>query len=30
MQYLYGDGDDFVFMDLETYDQIHVAGSARG
>ena len=24
MQYLYGDGEDYVFMDLETYDQIHV------
>ena len=24
MQYLYNDGDDFVFMDTETYDQIHV------
>jgi elongation factor P len=24
MQYLYGDGSDFVFMDLETYEQIHV------
>lgn len=23
-QYLYPDSDDFVFMDLETYDQIHV------
>jgi elongation factor P len=22
MQYLYADGDDFIFMDLETYDQI--------
>lgn len=24
MQYLYGDGEDFVFMDLETFDQIQV------
>src|SRR6201992_2527750 len=24
MQYLYADGDDFVFMDLDSYDQIHV------
>ena len=24
MQYLYPDGDDLVFMDLETYDQLHV------
>src|SRR5512141_275564 len=23
-QYVYPDGDDFVFMDLQTYDQIHV------
>jgi elongation factor P len=25
-QYLYPDGEDFVFMDLETYDQIHITG----
>src|SRR5665811_200766 len=24
MQYLYKDGDDFVFMDSDTFDQIHV------
>ncbi|HEX2772821.1 MAG TPA: elongation factor P, partial [Micromonosporaceae bacterium] len=24
MQYLYADGDDYVFMDLDTFDQIHV------
>jgi elongation factor P len=30
MQYLYGDGADFVFMDLETYDQIHVPGEVMG
>jgi elongation factor P len=24
MQYLYGDGSDYVFMDLDTYEQIHV------
>lgn len=30
MQYLYADGDDFVFMDLDTYDQIHVAGGTVG
>jgi elongation factor P len=30
MQYLYGDGADYVFMDLETYDQIHVPGSLVG
>ena len=26
MQYLYKDGQDYVFMDLETYDQIHIMG----
>jgi elongation factor P len=25
MQYLYQEGDDYVFMDNETYDQIHLA-----
>jgi elongation factor P len=30
MQYLYGDGADFVFMDLETYDQVHVPGEVMG
>ncbi|MEX2275637.1 MAG: elongation factor P [Actinomycetota bacterium] len=30
MQYLYPDGDDFVFMDLQTYDQIHIPGSIVG
>jgi elongation factor P len=25
MQYLYQDGDDYVFMDKETYDQIHLS-----
>ena len=30
MQYLYRDGDDFVFMDMETYDQIHVPPSVVG
>ena len=30
MQYLYGDGIDFVFMDLETYDQIHVPPEIMG
>jgi elongation factor P len=29
-QYLYADGADFVFMDLETYDQITVLGSVVG
>ena len=26
MLYLYPEGDDLVFMDLETYDQLHIAG----
>ncbi len=30
MQYLYGDGTDFVFMDLDTYDQIHVPPEIMG
>jgi len=30
MQYLYADGPDFVFMDLDTYDQIHVPGETVG
>ncbi|MBM3717770.1 MAG: elongation factor P [Actinobacteria bacterium] len=30
MQYLYRDGDDFVFMDTESYDQMNVAPSALG
>jgi elongation factor P len=30
MQYLYADGDDSVFMDLETYDQVHVSGEVLG
>jgi elongation factor P len=30
MQYLYRDGDDFVFMDAETYDQHHVPSSVVG
>jgi elongation factor P len=30
MQYLYKEGIDFVFMDLDTYDQIHVAGDTVG
>ena len=29
-QYLYPDGDDFVFMDLATYDQIHVPRAVMG
>jgi elongation factor P len=30
MQYLYADGIDFVFMDLDTYDQIHVSEKLMG
>ncbi len=30
MQYLYRDGDDFVFMDMQSYDQIHVPASTVG
>ncbi|GAB2470217.1 elongation factor P [Xylanimonas ulmi] len=29
-QYLYMDGSDFVFMDNDTYDQIHVSGETVG
>ena len=30
MQYLYREGDDFVFMDTQDYDQPHVPGSVVG
>ena len=30
MQYLYADGDDLVFMDLQTYEQLHVPGAILG
>ncbi|HYY11355.1 MAG TPA: elongation factor P [Kineosporiaceae bacterium] len=30
MQYLYKDGTDFVFMDSNTYDQIHIAEATVG
>ncbi len=30
MQYLYKEGEDFVFMDTETYDQIHVSADTVG
>jgi elongation factor P len=30
MQFLYADGDDYVFMDTETYDQLQVAPAALG
>ena len=30
MQYLYRDGDDYVFMDTSSYEQIHVGPAALG
>jgi len=30
MQYLYRDGDDFVFMDTSSYDQIHIGPAVVG
>ena len=30
MQYLYGDGTDYVFMDLGTYEQLHVPSTIVG
>jgi len=30
MQYLYQDGADYVFMDTDTYDQIHIPAEAVG
>ena len=30
MQYLYTDGSDFVFMDPDTYDQVHVGPEVMG
>ena len=30
MQFLYRDGDDYVFMDNETYEQLHVAPTVLG
>ena len=30
MQYLYKDGTDFVFMDTDTYDQLHVSDATVG
>ncbi len=30
MQYLYKDGDDFIFMDTGTYDQLQVPGATVG
>ncbi|MES9995165.1 elongation factor P [Desulfovibrio aminophilus] len=30
MQYLYRDGQDYVFMDLESFEQVHVSSSTVG
>ena len=30
MQYLYRDGDDFVFMDMQSYDQLHIPAATVG
>ena len=30
MQYLYKDGEDFVFMDSATYDQLHISAATVG
>jgi elongation factor P len=30
MQYLYSDGDEYVFMDLQTYDQLHLTRGTVG
>jgi elongation factor P len=30
MQYLYKDGTDFVFMDTDTYDQVHIGAGVVG
>jgi elongation factor P len=30
MQYLYQDGNDYVFMDVQTYDQLHVPADTVG
>jgi elongation factor P len=30
MQYLYNDGDQYYFMDTESYEQIHISGEALG
>ncbi|RZS89405.1 elongation factor P [Motilibacter rhizosphaerae] len=30
MQFLYKDGSDFVFMDTDTYDQVHIPGQVVG
>ena len=30
MQYMYQAGDDYYFMDTETYEQIHISSEALG
>ena len=30
MQYMYNSGDDYYFMDTETYDQVHISSEALG
>ena len=30
MQYLYADGDDYIFMDLDSFDQVHVPAATVG
>jgi elongation factor P len=30
MQFLYKEGADFVFMDMDTYDQLHITGGVVG
>src|SRR5262245_24176181 len=30
MQYLYSDGDDYIFMDLDSYEQVHVRAATVG
>lgn len=30
MQFLYSDGEDFIFMDLDTYDQVQLPGAIVG
>ncbi|GIG59028.1 elongation factor P [Longispora fulva] len=30
MQYLYADGEDFVFMDTSSYEQLHISGKIVG
>ena len=30
MQYLYNDGDNFYFMDTQTYEQVHISAEALG